>query len=183
MMRELFTFEFQTEMSEEDYRAGQSSGLPRSRRSWILLTAATILGIAAMFSLRTMAVGVVVLTLCTFAWTYPRWSRNFAGKDYWSRRYLHGPLTYGISDQKLWFRGRHLYSESTWEGLSVWEEKDGVLRLHANGMPELFLPIDILRNAGVYDKVRECINGHGLEFDSPAARRMNPFARPTDRKA
>jgi hypothetical protein len=102
----------------------------------------------------------------------PRWSRSSARKTYSATKYLHGPLTYGLSDQKLWFRGGNLYSESTWAGLAIWQEADGVLRVSAHGMPDLLFPIAELHAAGVYDYIRERMKGHGVEFDSPEAQRI-----------
>jgi hypothetical protein len=166
-----FSFEVQATVSEADYLARSSVARPRSKRARIYLIAGTILGVASLFSIKTAALGGIVLAICAFAWTAPRWSRWGARQSYASYKYLHGPLTYGVSDQKLWFRGPNLYSESTWQGLAVWKETDGVLLLSAHGVPELYFNVADLRAAGVYEQVRDRFQRHGVEFDAPKARR------------
>jgi len=166
-----FTFELRATVTEADYLTQRALSRPRSRKARIYLGGFTLLGLAALASLRTAAVGAVVLARCLAVWMAPRWSRWSARHLYSRTTYLHGPLTYGVTDQKLWFRGRNLYSESTWAGLGFWQEAGGVLRLSAHGVPELRFPIAELRAAGVYDQIRERMMGHGVEFDSPEAQR------------
>ena len=169
---ESFQFELPATVTEADYLAQEALSRPRSLKARVYLVGFTVLGLVALSSLRTAAVGAVVLAVSLFTWTSPRWSRWSARKTYSWTKYLHGPLTYGLSDQKLWFRGGDLYSESTWAGLAVWEEADGVLRLSAHGMPALRFPIAELRAVGVYDQIRKRLKDHGVEFDSPEHRRM-----------
>src|SRR5688500_17948916 len=98
-----------------------------------MLIAVTLLGIAALFFLQTAPVGGILLAISIFAWSAPRWSRWGVRNNYRASKYLHVSLTYGVSNAKLWFRGENLYSESSWDGLSVWEESNGTLRLAAWG--------------------------------------------------
>jgi hypothetical protein len=37
-------------------------------------------------------------------------------------------------------------------------------------MPRLIFPVAALREAGIYDRVRELAAAHGVEYDSTAAR-------------
>ena len=175
-----FSFETTTTISESDYMARSSLARPRSPRGRITLITATVLGVAALFSLKTAPFGGILLAISAFVWTSPRWSRLGVRSSYQARTYLHGPLTYGVSDQKLWFRGGHLYAESSWDGLAVWEESNGTLRLGAAGLPELYFSVADLQGAGVYVLIRERLGRYGVEFNSPAAkRRFSPSAPAT----
>jgi hypothetical protein len=167
-----FSFEVSAAISEEDYIARNTIGRSRSGRAWTSLIAFTALGVAALFSRRSAPFGGIVLAICAFAWTAPAWSRWSVRRSYRATKYIKGPLTYGVSDQKLWFRGGNLYSESTWEGLGVWEEAGGELRLSAHGMPALYFSVVDLHAAAVYEQVHARMTRHGVEFDSPAANRL-----------
>ena len=167
MLSQPFHFELATQVSEGDYITRQFVQRPRTRRHLSYLTLATIVGAAALLSLRTTALGVVILIICTFVWTAPQMARWASRHEYSNTNYLHGPLTYGVSDQKLWFRSAHLYSESTWAGLINWDERGGTLRLAASGLPELFFSVDELRGAGVYERLREQLKDHGVDFNPP----------------
>lgn len=168
------TFHFETtdSISEAEYLAREGVGKTRSARATTYLVSFTVLGALALFSRLTAPIGGVTLAICAAAWTAPRWMRWGARKNYRLAPYLAGPLTYGISDEKLWFRGGALYSESTWEGLAIWGERDGILSLSAHGMPLLRFHIDELRSAGLYDSVASLMRKHAVELDSPEARRM-----------
>ena len=166
-----FSFEVAATITESDYLGQSMVARPRSARGRIILITASILGGAALFSLKTAPLGGIILAITAFAWTAPRWSRWSAKRSYRETKYLHGLLTFGVSDQKLWFRSGTLSSESTWDGLAVWHETNGKLRLSASGMPELNFNVDDLKAAGVYDVIRERLGRYGVEFDSPEANR------------
>jgi hypothetical protein len=167
-----FSFEVSAAISEADYLARNALERRRSRRGWMYLIGFTALGVAALFSRQTAPFGGIALAICAFAWTAPTWSRWSARRSYKETKHIKGPLTYGVSDQKLWFRGGNLYSESTWDGLGAWEEIDGELRLAAHGMPVLYFSVAELRDAGVYEQVQARMTRHGVEYGSPAANRL-----------
>jgi hypothetical protein len=171
MTTEAFSFEHKTEISPAAFLESQRISLPQSTKGRFYLVGFTLLGVAALFSTRTAALGGIILFVCAFAWALPMisaWGSRRSLKGY---AHLYGSVVCGVSNEKLWYRGGQMYAESSWEGFAIWEEKDNVLRLSAHGLPALRFPIEALRRANVYDHVRTMMTQHGLEFDSAEAKR------------
>lgn len=166
-----FRYEAGDLISEDEYLARQGVGQPRTKKTRFYLIGFTMIGIAALFVGPAAPFGGIVLAICLAAWTAPRWMAWAARRSYRDAKYLNGPLTYGVSDDKVWFRGATLYAESSWNGVAVWEETDGILRLSAHGLPSLRFRIEELRAAGIYDSIRSLMLKHAIEFDSQEARR------------
>lgn len=66
--------------------------------------------------------------------------------------------------------GRPVRSEAPWTRLTVWQLRDDWLMLSASGIPQVYLPVQALQAAGVYDRVLTLARTHGVEFGSPEAR-------------
>jgi hypothetical protein len=160
-----FKFEHTRELSEADYRALQAYSPSGYRlRGRLILGAITLLGFVSLFSLSTLAVGIVLLIAAIIGWSFPRMMRSSARRTYEQYRYLHGPVTYGVSNEGFWLRAAHLDSFSRWPNLAGWREHDDVLNLGASGMMPVYLPVSQLRNAGLYDRVMDLARHHGSEF-------------------
>jgi hypothetical protein len=90
--------------------------------------------------------------------------------QYAKAAYFKGPITVGVSQTAVWFHGGTLRAESAWEGLRVWERREGWLKLSCSGMPPVYLKEEELRQAGVLDDVLASARRHAMEFDSPPAK-------------
>ena len=60
-------------------------------------------------------------------------------------------------------------SSADWSQLWYWEEYKGVLRLSARDLPPVYLAVQRLREAGVYERVLQLSRANGKEFDAPGA--------------
>jgi hypothetical protein len=165
-----FTLEVASQMSEADYLRWNSTRKTKSARARAASWGITVLAALCFASGYTIALGVVFGLVALAIWTAPRWMAWSSRNAYRHATYLHTPLVYGVSSTALWFRGGALRAESAWDGLVVWEVRDDSLRLSAAGMPRIILPIATLREAGIYDHVRELAARNGVEYDSPEAR-------------
>ena len=167
----IFEFEHVREMSEAEYLKWHEWPPPkRPRRFFVVSCLITAVALVCFLDWRTVPVGVILLTLEILLWTASRWTRWGNRKGYQLTEYLHGPLTYGVSSRGMWFRGGALSAESAWPGLGVWGERGEDLWLGAHGMPRLIFPVAALREARIYEQIRELAAAHGVEYDSAAAR-------------
>jgi hypothetical protein len=168
-----FTFEHTEYVTEALFLERQRALLakrPRSAAGWLRVVLFLAVAVAMLFSLYTFSVGLVALGLVAFVSTMDRWSDWANRKKYRELRYLRGPQTYGVSETGLWFRSAGLHAESTWANLYVWDERADNLRLAASGMPEIYLPLAGLREAGVHERVMELARSSGKQYDAGASR-------------
>ena len=62
--------------------------------------------------------------------------------------------------------GPDLQCQCTWKNLKVWRERDGWLILSPNAMPPLFLSVQLLKDAKVYDAVLALARQNAREFNN-----------------
>ena len=140
-------------------------------RRWINRLGLFALGIVCLFSPYTLIIGIALLGLGAFVLIMPRYMPLTAARTYRKLRYLHDPLEYGVSQDRIWIRGPDLHAEAAWRHLATWSEKGPWLILSPQSLPRLFLPIAGLKDAGVYEDVLAHARAHAPEFDSPKGRR------------
>ena len=165
-----FAFELSSEVTEDEYVRRESELLgKRSWRSDSAKTLVTVLGIACLFRSSTLPVAFLLLGVAVAAWAFPLWSRLTQRDWYRKRLYLHGPITCGVSERGIWYKGGALAAESGWDGVTVWGEARDDLWIAASGMPTVYLPIAKLQEQGLYARVRSLAERSGVEFNSPRA--------------
>lgn len=152
-------------MAEEEFVRLNAIDFPRTWRSRAKLLAAAALGGAMLFSPYSADMGVLVIAMAVFLLALPRLSRSRLRRRYAKTRYLHGPVTYGVSGRGFWLSGEHLNSESSWPGLTGWQERQGWMILSATGMPPVYLPLGDLRAAGRYEQVLALARVHARQYE------------------
>ena len=167
-----FEFEHIREISEADYGTLQPYSPSGYRvRGYVILASIALIGLVSLFSPYTVAVGVLLLIAAIIGWRWPRMMRSSQRRMYKQYRYLHEPVTYGVSNEGFWLRTTHLDCFSHWPNLAGWREHDDVLDLAASGMMPVYLPVSQLRSAGLYERVMELARRHGTEFGTEASKR------------
>jgi hypothetical protein len=167
----VFRFEHTYALSESQYVAllgllGSDKG-PRWLRRIGILT----VGVACLFFAYTVLLRVAILTLAGVALMAPHYLPGTAARVYREMLYLHGPVTYGVDQDRLWVRAAGLSAEAAWRHLATWHERGGWFILRGNGFPMLMFPVDALQAAGVYGHVRALAQRHGVEFKGRPVRR------------
>jgi hypothetical protein len=172
-----FEFEVVRQMSEADYLKWHEVPAKLSGWAFALRCLVTVVAVLCLLNWRTVPLAIMLAIVAAFVWSEPRWSRWVNRKGYQFAEYLHGPLTYGVSSRGMWFRGGALSAESDWTGLGAWGEHNTSVWLSPRGMPQLIFPSEALREAGVYEKVRELASAHSVEYFSALARVGRPKQR------
>jgi hypothetical protein len=153
-----FSHEQRVSLSQDHYVRILSTAGPR--RLWRAALIAA-LGLACLFWPYTALLGVLMISLAIGGPLIPR----FALADYYRRTsYLHQPITFGASEHEVWAHGESFRIVSRWDNVTVWRESQGWLLLSPRGMTQVFLEIDQLKRAGVYDPVAALARQHAVEF-------------------
>jgi len=114
-----------------------------------------------------LILGIALLVAAVFSLFAPYLLPAGAAATYRESPHLHQELTYGVGDRELSVVGADLCCQCGWQNLKVWQERDGWLILSPNGMPQLFLSVRQLRDAGVYDDVLTLARQHGTKYGKP----------------
>lgn len=130
------------------------------------MTAAAGIGIVCLFWAYTVALGICLVVVSLIALFLPHLLPFGARSTYQRGSHLHGTMTCGVSDREMWVHGASFRFCSSWDNLNVWRESDGWVVLSANGMTPVFLEVDQLRKADVYEKVTLLARQHGARFPS-----------------
>jgi hypothetical protein len=162
-----FSYERPVSLSQADFVRIVSIAGPR--RLW-RSALGVVLGVALLFWRYTAVLGVLTLSLAISG----PWFIGYARAHYYRQhRYLHKPITFGASDREVWAEGEAFRVVSRWSNVSVWRESHGWLVLSPRGMMEVFLEIEHLKRAGVYDQVAALARQDAVEFD----KRKRPSGR------
>ncbi|HEX3251485.1 MAG TPA: hypothetical protein VHS05_18765 [Pyrinomonadaceae bacterium] len=123
-------------------------------------------GIALFVSVYTMPLGVFLLALCGLFLFMPKVMSYGTRITFRKHIYLREPLTYGVSDQRIWVKGAKLDASVPWSMLVVWREKEGWLILSPSGIPPVYLSLAGLSKEGLYGRVRALAAASAPEFNS-----------------
>jgi hypothetical protein len=153
-----------------DTRDGQpklkASRRPRRVTENQLLVIFGLIGIACLFWRYTIALGAVTLGLLTFLWTMQQRSkarRKQYGHLREPRRTVHVTLT----ESGFSLNGDDFFSEAKWSNVFNAIENDGLLLVQSWHGPRLYVPIDELRRAGVYERVRAIVDARSVTAKRP----------------
>jgi hypothetical protein len=157
-----FAFEQSVKLSEREYinAAGLLDWHRRPRRMAIILGIAVL----CLFSTYTLVLGLVLLLLSLLCVVMPRLLPMGAAATYRDSRYLQHELTFRATDLQLSVTSSELQCQCTWKNLKVWRERNGWLILSPDGMPQLLLSVQRLKDAGVYDAVVALARENASEF-------------------
>jgi hypothetical protein len=159
-------FEQQTVVSEQTYLSIYSDGLKPTRLAFVL--GIGVLGVLSLLWVYTVALGILFLIAAVSAALFHRLLPIGIRSIYRRSAHLHQPLTCGVSDTEMWVHGRGFRCSTSWDNLNVWRQSGDWLVLTPHGTVSVFLRIDELRRAQVYEQVVTLARSHAAEFGSPA---------------
>lgn len=127
-------------------------------------------GLVCLLWSYTFVAGLALMT-----WGMVRWVVRLelpvgSAVEYRERPYLADCLTYGASESALWVRGPGFETQFTWPQLNTWDERGGWLWFTYGYEPNVYLPIDALRQEGCYEVVLDLAYRYGRRFEWPGPR-------------
>jgi hypothetical protein len=150
-MAEPFVFETTYDpvaAQEEFMKAAKAEPTPRGD---MVLIVAALLGFALLAWRYTFSLGAGIIATCTFGYAMKTRGREFtrrvAGFD-------RGPVHIRITNEGYAFSAPTFTSQGTWENVRGFNESHGYLRFHGWFMNQVFLRVEDLKAAGVYDQVK-----------------------------
>lgn len=161
-------FRFETSYDTRDGGPNlKTSG--RSRRVTYnrLLVIFGLLGIACLFWRYTIALGAATLGLTTFLWAVRRRGEAFR-KRY--EQHLREPpqiVHVTLTESGYSLKGDDFFSEAKWSNVFNGLETNGFLLVRSWRGPRLYVPIEELRRAGVYERVREIVDARSAATKRP----------------
>ena len=120
-----------------------------------------VIGIACLFWRYTIALGAVTLGLMVFLWLMRR--RSMALRKKHERLQEPSQIVHmALTESGYSLRGDDFFAEAKWSGVfNAFETNDGFLLVQSWHGPRLYVPIDELRRAGVYERVRAILDARG----------------------
>ena len=153
-------FEHTVHFDEKTYRGIWVSKPVR----WIRIIIGFAVGIILLFWAYTLVVGIVILGLCLITIISPRIFGKALYHNFHNHKHLHQPLTFGVSEDRLWVRGETLDASATWKLLTTWQVRADWLILTVSGIPQIFLPVSDMKKSGSFDRVLQLALENGKEF-------------------
>ena len=147
-------------------RLGRSRG-PWTLRSVVRRVIWLALAVTLLFSPYTLILGILLIIALGLIWSFSFWAAPLQKANFESAPKV--PHTYEVTDRGFSVRTPESFSEALWAQLLSWEEYQGVLRLSARDMQPVYLPVDRLRTAGVYEQVLALAHLHGKQITPPGA--------------
>jgi hypothetical protein len=156
---EPFSFQHACELDETIYLS-LNPGVKHTRRTRLGLVSTGLFGILLLFWPYSFGFGVCILLLTILFWRLPLLGERAMREQFYKHHHLRGSLTFGVSHRGMWLRGSNYASEADWDALGTCEERQGWLKLSPWGTMPVYLPVQELRAADVYDTVLKLAHRH-----------------------
>jgi hypothetical protein len=164
---ETFRFEYAHQFTEDEYAEVVALLCRRPARRMTRRVILALVAVACLFWSYTLLLGVVLLVSEALAIWLPRTFPGTGARTFRESKLLGQPLTYGVSESRLWVYGPALRVEVGWKYLQVWRIREDWLALSGHHIPTLYLPMSLLAAEGLLDRVLELARTHGKAFDQP----------------
>lgn len=115
-----------------------------------------VVGIACLFWRYTIALGAVTLALSTFLWAMRERSREIR-KEFAPLREPSRIVRMTLTQDGYSVRGDDFSAETKWSNVFNGFEHDGSLLIQAWRMPRVYVKIEELKQAGIYDRVHDIV--------------------------
>ena len=166
-----FIYEHNYQMSEEEnerlYRV--FCRLSKTRKYVLFF----LLGIAALFSTWTFILGCCLIVSVILRIFTPSILKSASKSSYHQLTDRQKPVTYRVTEEGLTFIGDSIEASCKWSNLVQWRELDDWLILSLAGLPTVFFPIAGLKEAGVYDPVKNLCRENGVDYNNPNKNKPN----------
>ena len=161
---EAFRYETTLAVTEHDYDEIHRIGPWEVPYRWLFLMLAA--GLLCFLSPYTTIVGIVIMVILFIALLAPlaRPSRMDAKYNLMMPP-LDSPLTIVVTDTELRVASDKFDLRCGWPNVSIWDENGGWLTIKPHGMQALYLRVDDLKEASVYEQVIEMCKAHGKKFE------------------
>jgi hypothetical protein len=147
-------------------RLGRSRGRP-TLRSLLRRAIWLALAITLLFSPYTIVLGILLFIALILIWSFTHWAAPLQKAAFVTAPKV--PHTYEVTDHGFSVRTPEIFSEALWSQLLSWEEYQGVLRLGARDMLPVYLPVERLKMAGVYEDVLALARANDKRIATPGA--------------
>ena len=164
-------FRFETSYDTREVRpeieSGKRSALGPTEDQFFVAFA--VVGVAFLFSRYTIALGAALLATTTFMWAMRERSRALRKQH----RSLEEPPTVVrivVTDTGYSIEGDDFFAETSWNRVINGLELNGYLLIQSWRFPRLYLRIDELRRADVYDRIRAILDARRADDGGVPAR-------------
>ena len=134
-----------------------------------LFIAFALVGGACLFWRYSVALGAFLLAMTTFVWAMRERAREM-------RRRL-APLreppqriSIRVTDAGYSQRGEQFFAETSWKGVINGFERDGYLLVQGWRVPRVYLPVEEMKRAGVYDQIKSIVDELTVERQAARAK-------------
>jgi hypothetical protein len=119
-----------------------------------------VMGVACLFWRYTIALGAVTLGLMVFLWAMRRHSQALR-KKYERLQEPSEIVHMTVTESGYSLKGDDFFAEAKWSGVFNAFETDRHLFVQSWHGPRLYVRVDELRQAGLYDRVRAILDARG----------------------
>jgi len=150
-----FEFSYDTREMRPELKAKERSSVRVTEDQLFVIFA--LFGAACLVWRYTIALGAVTLALTTFLWRMRQRSRE------WKKRYElveEAPqiISMTLTESGYSLRGDDFFAETKWSNVIRSFERNGFLFIQGRRMPRLYVPIDELKRAGLYERVHAIVD-------------------------
>ena len=123
-----------------------------------------VITIACLFWAYTFLLGIILIILQIAFILVPKIFPKNLEKTYESLKYIHYPITYTFDLKEIIVDGNNLFIKTTWEYLESWTIRNKWLVLNFNGIPSIFIPMDLFLNTKEKDDLIDIFKKYGKEY-------------------
>lgn len=164
-----FTFEHSYKFSEQEYVDLMRLTAKKKRVSRLAI--GLLIGIACLFCLYTIVIGLFLIVFIILTPFLIRRIPGTVANNYKKIYVLRAENLYGVNENDLWMKNTKSFVKVSWKLAQVWDEKIGWLRIASDTNGNFWFPVDELKNAGVYKRVKRLCKINAVRYNSDEASR------------
>jgi hypothetical protein len=166
LMTSKFSFSHELLLTEDQYVAIWRSA--KSSRRWKMLISQSVIAIVvlvlSLLSAYTTGLGIALALFFFYLGTIGFFPPQILRKTFRDLRYISDPITYSVTQKDLSVASRRLHASATWDLLVTWQIVGDWLILRASDIPQLYFPVERLKQLDMFDKVLGLAKRNGKEF-------------------
>lgn len=140
----------------------------RSSKRWrALISQSVIAGVIlalSFLSVYTIALGAAIAVFFIYLGLLGFMKPPMLRKMYRDLHYPREPITYSLNRSELSLKSSAFQATISWNLQLTWQISGSWLILRPNNFPELYFPMDKLKQTGIYNQVMQMVKKHGREF-------------------
>jgi len=161
----LFSIKFNIDSFLSIYKEKIISSKPKYGISfWIRFILFMIIAYLSFLSKYSFFIGIFIVIFYIYIFIEPQLLLLNRKRYFYKRNYFSDVINYSLNEKEIRISGKDINIKTTWPSLYNWHFRENWLILTFHDAPSVYLPIQRLKEEGVFYKIKAIAMNNGPEY-------------------